>query len=251
MAQFWKHVNDVIEESGILIEVLDARQVQQSRNIEIEHKVLNSKKILLYVINKIDLAKKEDIEKYKRILRPSVFISSTQKLGTTILKKKIRELAKGEHAVVGVLGYPNVGKSSLINALSGRHAARTSAKSGFTRGMQKVKVDNNIMLLDAPGVYPYGEKDDYRHAKIAAIDANQLKDPEDIALHFILEKFDLVTTHYEIPKEVKVAAQEDPEAILIYLANKNNLFLRGKKPDIVRASIMLVQDWQRGKMNEC
>ena len=92
MAQFWKHVNDVIEESGILIEVLDARQVQQSRNIEIEHKVLNSKKILLYVINKIDLAKKEDIEKYKRILRPSVFISSTQKLGTTILKKKIREL---------------------------------------------------------------------------------------------------------------------------------------------------------------
>ena len=245
MARFWKHVNEVLEQSDILIEVLDARHVEESRNIEIEHKVKNMNKILLFVINKVDLADKKQTEKYKKILRPSVFISSTKKFGTTILKKKIRELAKGKEATVGVLGYPNVGKSSLINALSGRHAARTSAKSGFTKGMQKVRVDNNILLLDAPGVYPYGEKNDFRHAKIAAIDANQIKDPEEIALMFIQDKNKLIKQFYKVPEEIT-----DPDDILEYIANSSNLFIKGRRPDIDRAAKMLIRDWQTGKMLE-
>ena len=245
MPSFWKHVNDVIEKADIIIEVLDARMIPQTRNIEVEQKVREAKKILLYCINKADLVPKKKTEKVSHFLRPSVFISSTEKLGTTILKKKILELSKGKSVIVGVVGYPNVGKSSLINALSGRGAARTSSQSGFTRGVQKVKVDNKIMILDTPGVFPYGEKDVFKHTLTGSIDAAQLRDPEQMALRFIEQKTDLVKDHFQIEMELV-----DPDEILEQVAINLHLFKKGKAPDIVRASRRLLQEWQLGKMKD-
>src|SRR3989344_8471730 len=139
MPSFWRHVNKVLVNSDIIIEVLDARMIEETRNMEIEEKIERLGKKILYVITKCDLADIKKLEEERKRLRPSVFISSTEKLGTTILKKKILELCHGERVVVGVVGYPNVGKSSLINALSGRGSARTSAQSGFTKGLQKIR----------------------------------------------------------------------------------------------------------------
>ena len=85
MASFWVHVNDVIEKADIVIEVLDARMIKETRNIEVEHKVREAKKILLYCINKSDLVGKEKTQKLSHFLKPGVFISSRDKLGTTIL----------------------------------------------------------------------------------------------------------------------------------------------------------------------
>ncbi len=245
MASFWVHVNEVIERADIIIEVLDARMIKETRNIEVEHKVKDAKKILLYCINKCDLASKEKTQKLSHFLKPGVFISSKEKLGTTILKKKILELSRGKPVTVGVLGYPNVGKSSVINALSGRGAARTSSQSGFTKGVQKVKVDNKIMLIDTPGVFPYGEKDAYKHTLTSSIDAAQLRDPEQMALRFIEDKKELVKKHYNIPKEMN-----DGDDILEFIAIQLKLFSKGKVPDIIRTSRRVLQEWQFGKMRE-
>ena len=65
MASFWNIVNKVIRESDILLEVLDARMVKETRNKEIEDKVKKSGKILIYVINKCDLVEKPTLERYK------------------------------------------------------------------------------------------------------------------------------------------------------------------------------------------
>jgi ribosome biogenesis GTPase A len=245
MVSFWQHVNDVIEKADIVIEVLDARMIKETRNIEVEHKVKEAKKILLYCINKSDLVAIEKTKKISHFLKPGVFISSTEKLGTTILKKKILELSHGKPVTVGVVGYPNVGKSSVINALSGRGAARTSSQSGFTKGLQKVKVDNKIMLLDTPGVFPYGEKDAFKHTLTGSIDAAQLRDPEQMALRFIEDKKKLVKTYYKIDKEI-----DDADDMLEFIAIKLKLFAKGKQPDIIRTSRRLLQDWQLGKMRE-
>ena len=178
----------MLREADIIIEVLDARFVGETRNLEIESKAERSGKIILYVLNKCDLADLKKVKEETSKLSPSVFISSKEKLGTTILKKKILELSHGEKVTVGVLGYPNVGKSSLINALTGRGSARTSAESGFTKGLQKIRVDSKIMLIDTPGVFPKEEKDIVKHGKISAIDYGKIKDPEYVALRIIEEE---------------------------------------------------------------
>jgi ribosome biogenesis GTPase A len=245
MPSFWNIVNDVIERADIIIEVLDARMIPQTRNIEVEQKVKESRKTLLYCINKIDLASPEKTKKLSHFLKPGVFISSTQKLGTTILKKKILELSRGKPVIVGIVGYPNVGKSSVINALSGRGAARTSSQSGFTKGIQKVRVDNKIMLLDTPGVFPYGEKDAYKHTLTSSIDAAQLRDPEQMALRFIEDKTALVKKHFQVSDSAI-----DSDEILEEIAIKLTLFKKDKVPDIIRASRRILQEWQLGKMRE-
>lgn len=241
MPSFWKHVNTVIQKSDLIIEVLDSRNVEDSRNHEIEDKVKKAGKKLLFVINKCDLVKISKLEEYKKKLNPIVFISSKDKLGTTILKKKILELSRGEEVVVGVLGYPNVGKSSLTNALSGRGATRTSSRSGFTRGLQKVKVDNKILILDTPGVLPYREKNETKHAKMAAIDYSQVKDPEYVALNFIEEHRGLVKKHYKLKKI-------ESDELLEELAFKLGRLMKGGKPDLESTSRALLKDWQCGKI---
>ncbi|MBI2669506.1 50S ribosome-binding GTPase [Candidatus Woesearchaeota archaeon] len=243
MPNFWKAVNQVLTRSDLIIEVLDARMIEQTRNRELEHKIGKFGKKLLFVLNKCDLVKKELLEKSKQELQPSVFISSTEKLGTTILKKKILEISHGEPITVGIVGYPNVGKSSLINALAGRKAARTSAVSGFTRGLQKIRVDKKILLLDTPGVFPYQEKDEEKHAFTGAKDYAKIKDPEVEALRFIEKEKKMILRHYGVDGD-------DPEEILEAIGRKYQRLQKGGLVDVETTARMIFKDWQTGKMTK-
>ena len=165
-SRFWNIVNEVIYNSDVVLEVLDARLIDDTRNVDIENKIKQLNKKLIHVVNKIDLVDIETIkEKLKELTNP-VFISSIQRLGTTILKRKILQIGKKDKIVVGVVGYPNTGKSSVINILCGRKKARTSSTSGTTRGIQKIRSSDRLMFLDTPGVIPFEDKDVVKHALI-------------------------------------------------------------------------------------
>ena len=241
MASFWKHVNTVLQQTDLIIEVLDSRMIEGSRNREIEDKIRRAGKQILYVINKCDMVDQKTLTPWKKMLNPCVFISSRYHLGTTMLKKKILELSKGEEVTVGVVGYPNVGKSSLINALAGRAKARTSPESGFTKGLQKIKVDNKIFLLDTPGVFPNREKDMQKHAMIGAVDYGRIKDPETAALGLIEQEKEAVLRYYQVEGD-------DPEEILEKIAVKLKKMIKGGEPDLESTARLVLKYWQMGKI---
>ncbi|MBS3165791.1 50S ribosome-binding GTPase [Candidatus Woesearchaeota archaeon] len=244
MARFWKHVNGVLREAELIIEVLDARMIQESRNPEIEKKIRLLEKKILYVVTKCDLVDANTLKKSMRELKPSVFISSKDKLGTTILKKKIMELSHGETVTVGIVGYPNVGKSSLINALSGRSSARTSAESGFTKGIQKIKVGEKILVIDTPGVFAKEEKESMHLVKIGAVDYGRVRDPETAALRLIEEQKKAICKFYGIKN------LDDAEDILEQIGLKLYLLVRKGQVNIEAAARIVLRDWQLGKIKE-
>src|SRR3989344_4401528 len=137
-------VDIVLRTADIILLVIDARKVHESINRDIEKDVTKRRKRVIYVINKCDLVQKEDIKELK--VKNYVRISALNHLGTTKLLKKINELARGREVTVGVVGFPNTGKSTLINALKEKKSAPTSPVSGYTKGLQKIRISNNIMM---------------------------------------------------------------------------------------------------------
>jgi len=244
MPSFWEQVNKVLREADIIIEVLDARMIEETRNKEVEDKIQKYGKQMLYVITKSDLVDQKTAEQAKKTLTPSVFISAKERFGTTILKKKILELSRGQPVVVGVVGYPNVGKSSLINALGGKHKAKTSSESGYTKGVQKIRISPKILLLDTPGVFPNKEKDLAKHGKIGAVDYSKIKDPEVAALTLINEESEAMRDYYDV-------SGEDAEEVLEKIAFKFNKLSKGGLPNLEIAARLVLKDWQTGKIKPC
>jgi ribosome biogenesis GTPase A len=234
MPSFWDAVNKVIKESDVIIEVIDARFPKETRNKELEDKAKKEGKEIILVYNKADLVKKKD--------QKGIYVSSTKEKGLGELRREIKKhLPDKERNVIGIVGYPNVGKSSVLNALSQREAARTSPESGFTKGMQLVKIQDGLYILDTPGVIPYMEKDKSKHVLTATIDFSKVKDPEGTAEELI-EKFEnAIKKHYKVKGE-------DPEEILEAIAKRLNKLKKGGILDITNTARTVLMDWQRGKI---
>lgn len=244
----------VIDSSDILLEILDSRFIQQTRNNYIEELIKKKNKKIIYVLNKSDLISKENIDQsHLENLRPFVLVSSLQRKGIKKLRNKIKEFTKtlpekkdNEKFTVGVIGYPNTGKSSVINILVGKKSAKTARTSGFTKGLQKIKLTQDIMLLDSPGVIPEREYSNIsqeklsKHAMVGARDYHKVKDPEIIISQIVKTYKNLFEKFYKI--EFK-----DSEDLIQKIGEKNNIFQKKGLINEDKTARLILKDWQEGK----
>lgn len=250
--------SEIISISDIILEVLDARFISDTRNIESEEKIKSSGKKIIYVLNKSDLTDTNEKKKEVRELGlyPHVFVSCTKRIGARELRTKIKIEAKKielpnetmRRVQVGIIGYPNTGKSSLINLLSGTSSAKVGAEAGFTRGMQKVSLTSNILILDTPGVIPREEYSSDRqsliskHARVSARDATKVKNPEMVVANLMKDFSKQIEKHY------KINANGDPEFLIEELGRQRNFLRKGGEVDEDRTTRLILKDWQASKI---
>lgn len=256
--KFPKLMYDVVRTSDIILEVLDARFVDETRNEEVEKLIKKEGKKIIYVLNKIDLVdKKLKLEEiHTKKLFPYCFISCRERTGQTKLRTKIKIAVKRldikekdkKRAQIGIIGYPNTGKSSLINLLAGGASAKTGSSAGFTKGIQKIRLTSDILLLDTPGVIPVKEYSHSlkeaieRHTKIGARTSEKIRDPEMVV--FSLMK----TNSSEIEKFYNINVNGDAEKLIENIGRKKNFLKKGGKINEDRTSREIIKDWQSGKI---
>jgi ribosome biogenesis GTPase A len=244
---FLERVKRVIQNTDMIIEIVDARFPMDSRNFELERMIRQLGKRFIVVINKADLVPEEFAKlAAKKISEevPCVYISSTERHGTRKLFDYINALKQGSKVKIGVIGYPNVGKSMIINVLKGKHSAPTGSKPGITKSVQWIRISPDILLYDTPGVVPLrGKKGAFLKG---AIDIIKVKDIEQ-SVEEMLDEFikkgvaDKVEEKYGIPLK-------SIEGFLETFAMKYNLLRKGGVPDTERAARRIYHDWITGKI---
>lgn len=223
----WVSLLKVIRMSDIVVEIVDAR-FPDTISKRLEELVLKKGKKFLVILNKIDLVPGEIKTEFL------TFCSRTKK-GKHKILEKLRRMGGGK---VGVIGFPNTGKSSFINAMVGRHSARTSPVAGFTHGPQYIGFDSGLSFLDTPGVIP------------------SKKSREELALSGVFnpEDVDPVISFYQLLPRIQDNLKQKfgelpsgPEQALEKIALKLKMLKKGGEPDINRAAAYVLRRWQRGK----
>ena len=241
-------VKNIIKKSDIVLEILDARFPELTRIKKMEEYAFFYKKPVILVINKADIISETTIEnianKYPN--SNSVIVSAKFSKGVHELIKKIKSQTKIENAKVAVIGYPNTGKSSLINKLSRGGKAPTSSESGFTKGLQLISGKGGLMLFDTPGVVPFSDRDEIQLGLVSGISPHKLKDPDIVAYELI--RIFMENNPSVLEKAYNVDAKLSPEDFLFEFGKKRNMILKHGLIDERRAAIQLLNDWHEGRI---
>ena len=234
-----------IKDADVILEVLDSRDPLGTRCIKLE-KILKNKRIIL-VLNKGDLVPFEVLKRWKKALEdkyPVVFISAKKRLGLSRLWNILRKYKNSKKMIkVAVIGYPNVGKSTIINILKGKYSASTSPVAGWTKHIQLFRATRWLRVLDTPGIISVNEK--YMVNTGFILSPKALKNPILYAIKLLnigLKKDpDIIKKTYNID-------EKDPEKILSILAIRRGFLGKGGKVIIDEAARTIIRDWYNGKL---
>ncbi|ORY62081.1 P-loop containing nucleoside triphosphate hydrolase protein [Pseudomassariella vexata] len=294
---FDKVFKQVIDQADVILYVLDARDPEGTRSREVERMVMaaaSGGKRLMLILNKIDLVPAPVLKDWLIHLRryfPTLPLRAsgsapnahtfnhrdlTVQSTATTLFKSLKSFAASKQlkraVAVGVIGYPNVGKSSVINALLSRMSGRsgaacpTGAEAGVTTGIRNVKIDSKLTLLDSPGIVFPSTRDGESSSKKNAIEAHahlvllnaippkQIDDPLP-AVSLLLKRLstsqDLLQKLmdvYDLPPLMTAKDGDMTTDFLVQVARKRGRLSKGGIPNLISAAMTIVTDWRDGRI---
>ena len=244
---FWPIVLNVLRNSDIVLLLVDARMPEITRNSEIIEKVeLMKGKRLLIIFNKSDLIGRKDVEKLKKEYPEAFFVSATKKIGVKNLKITLENMAENWNRPslrIGLVGYPNIGKSTLINLLAPEAKAKVSSMSGTTKKTQWAR-SGRLRIMDSPGVIPFGDRK-VQIGMTASKDPHKIKNPEKVAIRiieFLMEK------DVKLLKKYYNATGDDVYEMFEDIGRKKGFLIKGGEVDENRIAIKVIDDWQKGRI---
>ena len=248
----------------LVIELVDARVPISSRNPDIDE--LGKNKARLILLNKSDLAEDKWNDAWSEYFREKGFsvvkVNSKKGGGIKSINGVIQEACKEKierdrkRGILNrpvramVVGIPNVGKSTFINALAGKACAKTGNKPGVTKGKQWIRLNKNVELLDTPGILWPRFEDQAVGLKLAFIGSikDEILQTEELAAELV--KF--MNENYPGVLENKYNVEEDtdPYGMLEKIAESRHYLVRGNELDTEKASVLLMDDFRNGRLGK-
>lgn len=258
-----KKTRELIQENlklvNAAIEIFDARIPISSKNPVIDELIKNKKRIV--ILNKSDLSdpKANDawVKYFKSMGAETVCMNALTGTGMSELYKVMNRIKdeinkdsiRKKPFRAMIVGIPNVGKSSLINRIAGKKSAKTGNRPGVTRGKQWINLQDQIQLLDTPGILWPKFEDKNVALKLSFVGSikDEILDREDLTIELIkyLQKNypELLIERYKLDS-VDGEALEVMEAI----CEKRGFIMSGKRYDYARAARTIIDEFRAGKM---
>lgn len=264
MTKAKRQMQEDIKLIDLIIELVDARLPLSSRNPDIDS--LGKNKSRLILLNKADLADDRVNALWEEYFTKKGFFvvrinskngSGIKKINAVIqdaCREKIeRNRKKGilnRPIRAMVVGIPNVGKSTFINAYAGKACTKTGNKPGVTKGKQWIKMSKTLELLDTPGIlWPKfeDEKVGIRLAIAGSINDNILNITE-----LSLKLMEYMKEEYpgELEKRYQIEETEDLVATLEKIAEARHCLLKGNQYDLDKAAALLLDDYRSGRIGK-
>ncbi|XP_010883674.2 nucleolar GTP-binding protein 2 [Esox lucius] len=252
--RIWGELYKVIDSSDVIIQVLDARDPMGTRSQSIETYMRKEKpwKHLIFVLNKCDLIPTWVTKRWVAVLSAeyptlAFHASLTNSFGKGSLIQLLRQFGKlhtdKKQISVGFIGYPNVGKSSVINTLRSKKVCNVAPLAGETKVWQYITLMRRIFLIDCPGVVYPSEDSESDIVLKGVVQVEKIRNPEE-HIPAVLER---AKPEY-IQKTYRIPTWSSPEDFLEKLAMRMGKLLKGGEPDLPCVSKMVLNDWQRGRI---
>ncbi len=246
----------------LVIELVDARIPMSSRNPDIDE--LGKNKARLILLNKSDLAEDKQNDAWAAFFKEKgysvVKVNSKKGGGIKSIHGVIQEACKEKierdrkRGILNrpvramVVGIPNVGKSTFINALAGKACAKTGNKPGVTKGKQWIRLNKNVELLDTPGILWPKFEDQTVGLRLAFIGSikDEILNIEELAAEMI----QFMKKYYSgvLSEKYAIIESDDPYQCLADIAKSRHCLLRGNELDMTKAAILLVEDFRSGRL---
>jgi ribosome biogenesis GTPase A len=256
-----KKTRELIKENlklvDLVIEVIDSRIPISSRNPIIDSLVLNKERII--ILNKSDLSDSAENDRWKVKLKNtgSRVITMNCMTGANLnaLNRELESLQKEKNALrklnkplrMMIVGVPNVGKSSLINRITGKKSTQTGDRPGVTKGKQWLTLKNGMQLLDTPGILWPKFEDPRVGLNLAFCGSikDEILDTTDLAYELLkileIEYSDLLIKRYKVDE-----ITDDTLSNMDAIATKRGFILPGKKIDYERLGRTLLDEFRAG-----